>query len=113
MKSVVEYIRAARHIEVFVIVVLFAVLGLLLLNGTGKPADRTDDEARLARLLEGIDGVIDVDVMIATDADGKPMGVAVVTGGQLDISARLQIQSAIQALMDIDLNRIRIIGKGG
>lgn len=114
MRSIAEMIRGARHIELFILLLLVAALGLLLINNTGgNTGSRTDVEARLERLLHGIDGIGDVDVMISTDADGVPAGAAVVVGGRLDMSTRLEIQSAIQALLDIETNRIRIIGKGG
>jgi len=47
------------------------------------------------------------------DSDGKPSAAAVVAEELDDICVRLEIQSAIQALLDIDTNRIRVIGKGG
>ena len=114
MKSFIEGLRAARHIELILLIVLLAALGLLMISGLGgAPADRTDAEARLERLIERIEGVGDADVMISTDAEGNPVGAAVVVSGTLDVRARLEIQSAIQALLDIELKRIRVIGRGG
>lgn len=114
MKSIAEYFHAARHIELFILLLLLSALGLWLIGGAGGGTSaKTDAEARLERLLERVDGVRDVEVMISTDGEGKPMGVAVVAGGRVELSARLEMQSAIQALMDIDTSRIHIIGKGG
>lgn len=114
MKSFLETLRGARYIEWFLLVVLLSALGLMLLNDAG--GDRTDklpEEIRLERLLERIDGVGKVDVMISLGENGKPTAAAVVAEGMDDIGVRLEIQSAIQALLGIDLNRIRVIGKGG
>ena len=114
LKTIVQSIRAARHIDLILLIVLACVLGLLLYGGTDRsPAGKTDTEARLERLLEGMDGVGDVDAMISLDGDGNPVGAAVVAGGELGVRERLEIQSAIKALLDIDLQRIRVIGKGG
>lgn len=114
MKTLVESIRGARFIGLFLLVALLSALGLMLLNsGERGPSGGTELESRLERLLEGIDGVGDADVMITTDEQDRPVGVAVVVGGNLDVRTTLEIQSAIQALLDIDLKRIRIIGRGG
>ena len=114
MRAFLEALRGARYLEWFLLAALLSALGLMMLNhNTGSAADRLPEEVRLERLLERIDGVGDVDVMITVDGDGKPTAAAVVAEGLADIGTRLEIQSAIQALMDIDTNRIRIIGKGG
>ena len=114
MKSFLETLRGARYLEWFLLVVLLSTLGLMLLRNTGtQKTGKLPEEIRLERLLERIDGVGDVDVMIAMDDDGKPSAAAVVAEGMDDIGTRLEIQSTIQALLDIDLNRIRIIGRGG
>lgn len=113
MKSILESLRAARHIEVILLAVLIAALGLWMLGSANREPAGTDVEARLERLIERIGGVGDVDVMISTDEDGHPVGAAVVAGGSLDVRTTLEIQSAIQALLDIDLQRIRIISRGG
>ena len=114
MKSFLEALRGARYLEWFLLVALLSTLGLMLLRNTdAQPSAKLPEEVRLERLLERIDGVGDVDVMIAMDSDGKPSAAAVVAEGLDDICVQLEIQSAIQALLDIDTNRIRVIGKGG
>ena len=114
MKSIFESLRAARHIELLILIVLLAALALFMLGGARRePAGGTDVEARLERLLKRIEGVEDVDVMITLGDDDRPAGAAVVSDRPLTVRATLEIQSAIQALLDIDLNRIRVIGRGG
>lgn len=114
MKSLLESLRAARHIELLILIVLLAALALFMLGGAGRaPSGGTDAEARLEKLLGRVEGVGSVDVMISLDADGNPAGAAVVADGPLSVRATLEIQSAIQALLDIDLSRIRVIGRGG
>ena len=113
MKAFLEALRGARYLEWFLLAAVLSALGLMLLNNPGGTSERLPEEVRLERLLERVDGVGDVDVMITVDNDGRPAAAAVVAKGLDDIGARLEMQSAIQALLDIDLNRIRIIGKGG
>ena len=114
MRSIIEGLRGARHIAIFACIVLISVLALTLTGG--RSLERTagnDLERRLEQLLEAIDGVGRVSVMISRDDAGRTVGVAVVARGRLDVRTRLEMQSAIRALLDIDLQRIRIIGKGG
>lgn len=114
MKTIIESLRAARHIELLILIVLLAALALFMLGGARRePATGTALEARLEKLLKRIEGAGDVHVMISLDGDDRPVGAAVVTDRPLTVRATLEIQSAIQALLDIDLDRIRVIGRGG
>ena len=114
MKAFFESLRAARHIELLILIVLLAALSLVVLSGARRETTgSTDVETRLEKLLGRIEDVGNVDVMISLDADGSPAGAAVVTDSPLSVRATLEIQSAIRALLDIDLDRIRVIGRGG
>ena len=111
MRSLLERLRAARHIELGALIVALAVLALVLTGSgsSGRDDSATSAERRLCRLLEQIDGVGKVSVMISEDGGG-----AVIVASELDdLRTALEIQSAAKALLNIDLNRIRVIGKRG
>lgn len=114
MKAILESLRAARHIELILILVLLAALGLWAFRSPGNTlSNKTELELRIERLLEHMDGVGSVEVMVSVDADGNPAGAAVVVNDAISVRSRLEIQSAIQALLNIEAQRIRVIGKGG
>lgn len=109
MRRFLERLRAARYVEIGVLLVALALLGLALATAALPAGDAgaTDMERRLCRLLEGIDGVGRVRVMIAEDGGG-----AVIVASQLDdVRTALQVQLAAKALLDIDLDRICVIGR--
>ena len=113
MKTLVERLRAARFMEVGLLIVALAILGLMMLNAGSNAREDvrgTSLEIRLARLLQQIDGVGRVNVMIAQDDDGAVTGVVIVAGGLSDVRTCLEIESAVQALLGVDLDHIRIIG---
>ena len=114
MRRLLDDLRGARHIALFAALALLALAALLAMNVRGtRDTGGTALELRLQRLLSGLDGVGQVRVMITTDGEGRPEGVAVVCDGLCDMRAYLEIQSAIQALLDVDVTRIRIIGRNG
>ena len=108
MKSLWESLRRARHIELIAAIVALALLALILTGiGRDAPEAGSDAERRLERLLEKIDGVGRVHVMIAD-------GGAVVVCERLDgLRAELAVRSAVRTLLDIDNDRIQIIGGVG
>ena len=106
-----ERLRAARDVEVGVLLVALALLGLAVATAVAPAGDdgATDLERRLCRLLEGIDGVGRVSVMIAEDGGG-----AVIVASDLDdVRTAIEVQSAAKALLNIDLDRICVIGRRG
>lgn len=117
LKRLGECVRGARRIGLFAAVALAALLALVWLDGgSGQreaPAGKTELEARLESLLEKIDGTGDVSVMIVENADGSTGGAVVVSSGLDDIGTYLEVQSALRALLDVELSRVRIIGRQG
>ena len=107
-----EALRGARGLWLFALAVLLAAL-LLALPGVGRPAPEGETalERRLAELLGQIDGVGKVHVMIS--GDDAPEGVVVICDRLESVRALLELQSAVQALLDVDADRIRIIGRNG
>ena len=106
-------LRGARRIELFAAMVLAALLALVLLNGCvgSREAVRTPLEGRLERILSRIEGVGRVSAMITEDGEGGVAGVVIVADGLEDISTCLRVQRAVLSLIDIEADRVEIIGR--
>lgn len=115
MKALLERLRAARHIELGLLLVALAVLGLMLLNGGGldRESAATPLERRLVRLLEQIDGVGRVSAMITEGEDGSIAGAVIVADGLDSLRVALDIRSATRTLLNVDPDRVCVIGKNG
>lgn len=105
MNRLFETIKAARWLELTIAAALLCILIVLALNGGG---DGNDEEARMQRILSGIDGAGRVRVMIARDAGGNCTGVVVVASGAKDVGVMLRLQRAVQALTQLELAQIEI-----
>ncbi len=68
-------------------------------------------------MLEQIDGVGHVSAMISLDEEGAVTGAVIVASDLNDVLTGLEIQSAVQALLGVEADRIRVIpgrnGRGG
>jgi len=109
MKRLLETLRGARKIEIFLAAVAIAVL---LMQGSScfqSQSTGTELEQRLEAILARIEDVGRVDVMVNESADGTPNGVLVVAEGADDISVCLRLQYAVQALLGIDASEIEIV----
>ena len=121
-------IRGTRGIEFLLIAVAVAVLGMAVMNSMQKPTQqmdaRTDMERRLEDVLGEISGAGKVRVMVSEStneaqtafseqAAGGIRGVLVVAEGAEDLRVRMEIQRAVQALLDVELSAIEITGMQG
>ena len=108
MRALWENLRAARYIEIGILLAVLAALGLMLTGGrTDDTIAATEPERRLCRLLEQIEGVGKVSVMISEDGGG-----AVIVASELDDwRTALEIQSAARAVLNVELDRVCVIGK--
>ena len=114
MKTLMERLRGARHIELIFGITLLALLTLMLTNErtTGKiDVGASPLELRLERLLSGIEGVESVRVMITEDENGNARGAVIVTDDVLSLRSTLQIQGAVQTLLEIDASKVNIISR--
>ena len=110
-----DALRGARHLRLYAVVALVGILGMLWLNGVGAPSgpEKTPLEARLERLLGQIDGAGKVSAMVVQDEQGGVTGAVIVVDRIRDMRTYLKLQTSVQALLDVGLDRIRIIpGKG-
>ena len=117
MRRLWETLGGARGVEVFMLVVVLAVVGLIAIrsgsSSTGGGEARTQVEARLEGIVMAIDGVGSARVMVTQSADGQTEGAVIVAEGLDSVRAYLEVQEAVRALLDIEPGRIRIIGKQG
>lgn len=60
------------------------------------------EEARLASVLRGLEGVGRVETMITRDADDEIVGIIVIAEGAEDIAVRLRLLSAVTTAMGVD-----------
>ena len=107
-------LRGARQIEIFVLIILIALAGLCLMDRKSSNTDNGADtalEARLESILACIDGVDSPEVMITESDIGGVNGVVVVARGIENMQARLNVQNAVQTLLNIELSRIEIIDR--
>ncbi len=106
-----ERLRGARRIEIFIALLLVALLALALTRGGGAPSgDRTDLERRVERILSRVDGAGSVSAMIAQDGEGVATGAVIVADGLNDVATYLRLQRAACALLELEPSQIEIIG---
>ena len=115
MRKIFESLRAARYIELGLLLILLALLGLTLLNGTEPRvhSESTELERRLVSVLEEIDGAGRVSVMITQTEDGVITGAVIVADGLDSVRTSLAIQNAVRTLLDVDLDRVCVISRKG
>ena len=113
LKQLVEALKSAKKIELFVII---AAVCTLLVIGTGdKTADKTiqdPQEQRLERILSQIEGAGDVAVMLSYE-DAYPKGCVVASSGAEDMHIYLELQRAVKALTNLELEQIEIVKSKG
>ncbi len=95
---------------------IFLLIGILLMViaiPTGESQIRNDEntelERRLEAVLEGMEGVGNVNVMITLQKDDTVEGVAIVAeGGDNAVTVR-NITEVVQALFHVDSHKIKVI----
>lgn len=103
-------VKAARSIELYLLILVMAVLALCFLNGSGKQsAAPTDLEARLEQALSCVEGAGDLRVMITEDAEGKTQGVLIVCEGADDLTTCLSLEQAVCKLLDVERSCVEIV----
>lgn len=108
MKRLLDALKSAHRIELLIIA---AMLCVLLVLGMGYPRGdtnlRSDAERRMERILSRIEGAGKVSVMLAEQEDRYLGCVVAAEGG--DVKTMLELQRAVQALTDLELERIEIV----
>lgn len=110
---IMQELRGARRLEIFLAIALAAVAALTIMGDGGTDGAQTTLEARMERTLSAIEGAGEVKVLINEGDAGEIMGVLVVAEGAGDMRVYLSLQSAVSALVDIDVSRIEIVKMEG
>lgn len=109
MKQLIEALRSARKIEIFIIAAVVCTLAVLWMGGGAQTATGSEEEVRMARILSRIEGAGSVSVMIASSEDGAATGVVVAASGAGDVRVMLEMQRAVRTLTGLELDRIEIV----
>ena len=113
MKRILEAFRAARKIEIVLVLVFIAVMAVIVLDkGNFAVSGANSEEMRLERLLNHIECAGNLEVMLS-GGDGEYRSCVVVADGANDMRVVLKLQRAVQAALDIPLEDIEIIPSGG
>lgn len=93
----------------WLLLALVICAALCLLMG-GMPAD--SEEARISRVLSAMEGAGAVDVALHYDSS-IPCGAVIIAEGADSIAVRLQLSSAVSALLGLDESRIAVYQRKG
>ena len=99
-----------NHLLVFVLIgILLMVIAIPTGENQIRDEENTELEKRLEAILEGMEGVGNVNVMITLQEDDAVEGVAIVAeGGDNAVTVR-NITEVVQALFHVDSHKIKVI----
>lgn len=98
------------HLLVFLLIgILLMVIAIPTGENQIRDEENTELEKRLEAILEGMEGVGNVNVMITLQEDDAVEGVAIVAeGGDNAVTVR-NITEVVQALFHVDSHKIKVI----
>ena len=106
--------RVKEWLWIVVLAVLLCVLAVVVFRGndeetttTAMQTEKTQNEQKLTTLLQGIDGVGQVDVMICEGEDGVE-SVVVVCDGAKDLRVIMDVREAVSAALGTQENKVKI-----
>ena len=99
-----------NHLLVFLLIgILLMVIAIPTGENQIRDEENTEFEKRLEAILEGMEGVGNVNVMITLQEDDAVEGVAIVAeGGDNAVTVR-NITEVVQALFHVDSHKIKVI----
>ena len=99
-----------NHLLVFLLIgILLMVIAIPTGENQISDEENTELEKRLEAILEGMEGVGNVNVMITLQEDDAVEGVAIVAeGGDNAVTVR-NITEVVQALFHVDSHKIKVI----
>lgn len=112
MKQLMEALKSARKLELFILLAAAAILLVLCMGGGTGGSAASVEEKRMERILSSIEGAGRVAVMLSEDGEGRCSGAVVAASGAGDIGVALQLQRAVQALTELELAQIEIVKAG-
>ncbi len=109
--NAIKKLYADRRVRA-VVLALLALLLLVLLwhaffGGTSSAYQGSEEEQKLARLLESLDGVERATVMISLDKD-TPVSAVVVFEGTDSLTLRLKLLSATASALNLSQKAVQI-----
>lgn len=116
--NIVKKIKGIKNIRIIAAIFIIAVALLIYssvatknaatnTSSTVGSAEMDEDESRLAAILEGLEGVGEVETMI-TRSDGEIVGILVIAEGAEDIAVRLRLLSAVTTAMGVDKQIVNV-----
>ena len=111
--SLLKKLRGIKNSRLIAAIFIIAIAQLIYSSvATGNASRAADsdvsssemdaEEARLASVLRGLEGVGRVETMITRDADDEIVGIIVIAEGAEDIAVRLRLLSAVTTAMGVD-----------
>ena len=99
-----------NHLLVFLLIgILLMVIAIPTGENQIRDEENTELEKRLEAILEGMEGVGNVNVMITLQEDDAVEGVAIVAeGGDNAVTVR-NITDLVQSLFHVDSHKIKVI----
>ena len=99
-----------NHLLVFLLIgILLMVIAIPTGENQIRDEENTELEKRLEAILEGMEGVGNVNVMITLQEDDAVEGVAIVAEGGDDAVTVRHITEVVQALFHVDSHKIKVI----
>jgi len=113
LKQLINALNSMQTTRKLAILGMIAVLLVIGLKGN-KPAESipTDEEKRIERILNEIEGIKRASVMISYDKEAVKLGAVVAAEGKDDIRTMLEIQRAVKTLTGLELDSIEVIISG-
>lgn len=105
MKRFQAYLRR----DGWLLLAMLVCAALCLLTGSSAP---DSEEARISRVLSAMEGAGAVEVALHYD-DSLPCGAVIIAEGADSIAVRLQLSSAVSALLGLEENRIAVYCREG
>ena len=99
-----------NHLLVFLLIgILLMVIAIPTGENQIRDEENTELEKRLEAILEGMEGVGNVNVMITLQEDDAVEGVAIFAEGGDDAVTVRNITEVVQALFHVDSHKIKVI----
>lgn len=111
-----QWIAAIKSMGKMQKLAIIAAVAVLLVFGMREKAEEgnvsTEEEMRIERIIEKIEGVKTASVMISYDDKQERAGIVIVADGADDIRTMLEIQRAVKTLTGLQLEQIEIVNSG-
>lgn len=110
-----QRLKERLHKDGWLMLALAGCILMCLLLGNMEPsAPRTDEEARLARVLSAMAGAGEVEVAVFYQSEtAVPCGAVIVAQGADDAGVRIQLTRAVCTLLGLEPAQVDVFRSGG